>query len=228
MRGRRIRTSFLHGGGILIRKIALFGGAAILAFAAFAPAATAATPPVDNTAGHASCGTVSKGVIKPKPTLTNAGGVPTVLAVSGTLGGCSSGDVAVTFPEGKSKFKGSISSADNGCAGLSGASTSTGTITISWGTTPAVSNKSTVVTIPSGSSVGGFGVFAGDLHGTFTLGAPEGAALSATGGFLGGDGGASSHASVITQESVPTILAGCADVKGLKQINIGVAGLVSG
>jgi hypothetical protein len=90
-----------------------------------------------------------------------------------------------------------------------------------------------VVTIPIGGSIGSFGVFADDLHGTFGLGAPEGAAaLSVTGGFTGGDGGASSGGSTITQENVNTILAGCGagcgSATGLKQINIGVAGITLG
>jgi len=216
-------------GDAVIRKIALFGGAAVLAFATFVPAATAATPPVDNSVGHVSCGTVTKGVAKPKPTLTNAGGVPTIISLSGTLGGCSSSDVAVTFPEGKSKFKGFINANDNGCAGLAGPSSGTGGINVTWSTVPAVTAKLSTVTIPVGGEIGNFGVFAGDLHGTLSLGAPFGAAaLSVSGGFTGGDGGANSGASSITQESVPTILTGCADAKGVKQITLGVTGLSLG
>jgi hypothetical protein len=181
---------------------------------------------VNNANGTVSCGTILKASVKPKPSLTNAGGLATVLYVKGTLGGCSSGDTAVTFPEGKSKFKGTINAVDNGCAGLAGPSTGTGTITITWGTVPAVTNKVSTVNIPVGGAVGNFGVFASDLHGTFGLGSPYGAAaLSVTGGFAGNDAGASSGATIITQESVNSILAGCGAAAGLKVINLGLMGI---
>jgi hypothetical protein len=210
----------------LLRKLALLGSvAALLGSSVFISGSGAAGTAIDNSNATVHCGTITKGLIKPKPTLVNGGTSATVIAISGTLGGCSSSDSSITFPEGKSKFKGTLNSSTNDCAGLAGPSTSTGSITITWGTSPAVTHKTTVVSIPSGGSVGNFASVAGDLHGTFDLGAPAGSALSATGGFTGGDNGAASKASVVTQESVNSILAGCANIKGLKQINIGVGSI---
>jgi hypothetical protein len=113
------------GGYIVTNKLIMLGVAS--GVFALVPA-FAGPPPVDNTNGTVSCGTILKASAKPKPTLTNAGGVPTVVFIKGTLGGCSSGDTAVSFPEGKSKFKGTINAADNGCAGLAGPSSGTGTV----------------------------------------------------------------------------------------------------
>jgi hypothetical protein len=213
----------------LIRKLVLFGSVAALAFGAAVPSSQASDPPVDASNGTVTCETITKGVIKPKPALMNGGTTnPTLIQISGTLGGCSSPDTAVTFPEGKSKFKGLLTATNNDCAGLAGPSASTGTITISWGTVPALVNKTSTVTVSAGGSAGGFGLVAGALRGTFNLG--EGApsdgspssALAVSGAFTGGDGGASSGSVVVTQQAVSTILAGCADtLKGLKQINIG-------
>jgi hypothetical protein len=194
----------------------------------------AGPPPYNNANDTVKCGTISKGVIKPKPVLNNTGVAPSVFSISGTLGGCTSpSNPNLVFPEGKSKFKGTINAPTSNCAGLAGPSTSTGTLTITWGATDSVSgagmlNKTSTVTIPSNGSVGNFAVVAGDSHGTFDLGQPGApAALSVTGGFTGGNGGATSTATVITQESVTTILSFCAlpAPKGLKQITIGVGGL---
>ena len=114
------------------------------------PAVVCGPTPVDNSNGTVSCDTITKGVIKPKPTLTLAGGFATVLSVQGVLRGCTTNVPGVTFPDGKSKFKGTIAANDNGCAGLAGASTSTGAITITWGTNVAVTNKQSVVTFGVG------------------------------------------------------------------------------
>jgi hypothetical protein len=187
----------------------------------------------DNTNDTVTCGTILKGKIKPKPVLNNTGPfVASVFSISGTLGGCSSpSHPALVFPEGKSKFKGTINAPTNNCVALAGPSTATGSVTITWSATDGVGgagllNKTSVVTIPANGSAGNFAPVAGALHGTFDLGVPN-AALSVTGGFTGGTGGAGSTATVITTESVPTILSFCAltPPKGLKQITIGVGGL---
>jgi len=191
----------------------------------------AGPPPYDNSNDTVHCGTILKGVIKPKPVLNNVGSGPSVFSISGTLGGCSSAsNPALVFPEGKSKFKGTINAPTNACAALAGPSTSTGSITITWGATApggaALLNKTSIVAIPSGGSAGSFAAIAGDSHGTFDLGVPN-TALSVTGAFTGGTGGAGSTATVITTESVPTILSFCGltPPKGLKQITISVGGL---
>jgi hypothetical protein len=193
---------------------------------------TSALAQYDNSNDTVHCGTILKGVIKPKPVLNNAGAGPSVFAIGGKLGGCASpSNPNLVFPEGKSKFKGTINAPTSNCAGLAGVSTSTGTITITFSATDSVSgdallNKTSVVNIPSGSSAGNFASVGGDTHGTFDLGVPN-AALSVTGGFTGGDGGATSTAQVITSESVATILNYCGQPlpKGLKQISIGVGAI---
>jgi hypothetical protein len=214
----------------------LFSVAALVAFGSVS--VQAGPPPYDNSLDTVSCGTILKGVIKPKPVLTNTGATPSVFALSGTLSGCTSpSNPNLVFPEGKSKFKGTINAPTNNCLALAGSSTATGSITITWGAIDSVSgagmlNKTSIVNLPSMSSTGNFVVVAGDQHGDFQLGTPN--ALSVTGGFRGpGGSGAGSNAEVITTESVTTILRACDTLavppaipgKGLKQITIGVGGL---
>jgi hypothetical protein len=205
---------------------------------AFVPVAAGGAPPYDNTNDSVYCQTITKGKIKPKPLLVNGGTLPTVLSVSGTLGGCSSPSNAnLVFPEGKSKFKGTIGANTNNCAGLAGPNTATGTLTITWSATensdpnaPApLLVKTSTVSVPVGGAVGNFaaeGGAPGGLYGTFLLGTPNGAAaLSVAGAFQGGNAGATSAASVISTESVPTILGFCGG-KGVKQVTVGVGSLI--
>jgi hypothetical protein len=194
-----------------------------------------ASAQVDNSNSTVSCNTITKAVFKPKPALTTAGGLgATVIQVSGVLSGCTTNAPGVTIPDFKSKFKGVINSADNGCAGLAGPSPSTGTITITWKTNIAVTNKTSIVTIPAGGSAGGFLPVAGGTRGAFDLGtgAPSGSvvpgptsALEVSGGFTGGTGGANSGAAVVTSEDIAVILAECGDIKGVKSINLGAGAL---
>ena len=218
-------------------RLGTFGlfSTALLALVAFGSVSVqAGPPPYDNSADTVKCGTILKGVIKPKPVLNNAGVGPSVFSIGGTLGGCSSpSNPNLVFPEGKSKFKGTINATTSNCLGLLGPSAATGTITITWGATDSVSgagmlNKTSVVTIPTNGSSGNVVVLAGDSHGTFDLGQPGApAALSVTGGFTGGNGGATSNATVITTESSAYLASFCGQPlpKGLKQITIGVGGL---
>jgi hypothetical protein len=194
----------------------------------------AGPPPYDNSNDTVTCGTILKGVIKPKPVLNFAGAGASIFAIGGTLGGCSSpSNPDLVFPDGKSKFKGTINAPTSNCGGLLGPSAATGTITITWGATNSLTgagllNKTSTVNIPANGSAGNFAPFAGDNHGTFELGQPGApAALTVTGGFTGGNGGATSHATVITTESVPYLNNACSQPlpKGLKQISIGVGGL---
>ena len=210
--------------------------AAVLSlFVLGATSVLAGPPPYDNSNDTVTCGTILKGVIKPKPVLTNTGAVASVFALSGTLSGCSSPSNAnLVFPEGKSKFKGTINAPTNNCLALAGSSAATGSITITWGATNSVDgagllNKTSTVTIPAMGSTGSFVVVGGDQHGEFILGTPN--ALTVAGGFRGpGGSGAGSTAEVITTESVTTILRACDTAaappaipgKGLKQIGIGV------
>ena len=206
------------------KLVCMLGIAAVAGFCAFAPAARAQA--VDNSNDTVHCDTVTKGVIKLAPPLKNGGTLGAVIKIGGTLGGCvSPSNPSLVFPEGKSKFKGVLNSATNDCAGLAGPSTTSGTLTFTWGVaSPGVTQKVSTVTIPSGGSVGSFTAIGSGAYGVFGLGAPQGgAALSVTGGFTGGDGGAGSSGYVITTQSVASILSYCASLTGLKAINIGVS-----
>jgi hypothetical protein len=209
---------------------------------AFVPAARAQ---YDNTNDDVVCQTITKGVLKFKPALNNnPSTVPQLIQVGGTLGACKSNTNAnLVFPEGKSKFKGllTISPTGPGCLGLLGASTASGTLTFTFSATEnsvpaspqALMFKTATVNVPSGGTLGGLynagggaGELPGGAYGKFALGAPNGAAaLSVTGGFTGGDGGATSAGFVVTTQAGDTLATFCADVlpgKGIKAINIGV------
>jgi hypothetical protein len=215
-----------------MRKIRFMSSAAALSLLVFSATSVMAVDPYDNSNDTVTCGTITKGVIKPKPVLTSTGPfVTSVFSVSGTLGGCTSpSHPALVFPEGKSKFKGTINAPTNSCAALNGSTTASGTITVSWNATDGVGGpglllKTSTITLPANSTTGGAALVAGDLHGSFDFGTPT--PLAVSGAFTGGDGGATSTGTVITQESVTTILnfCGLTPPKGLKQINLGVGSL---
>ena len=205
------------------KVIGMFGVAAAVGLFGVVPSSVAQ---IDNSNATVHCSTVTKGVIKFSPGLVAGGALPAAIKISGTLGGCTSSDPGIAFPEGKSKFKGILNAPTNDCASLAGASPTTGTLTFTWKTVPAVTQKISTVTIPPGGSVGGIVAIGPDLYGRFGLGAPEGAAaLSVTGGFTGGDGGAGSSGLVVTQQSIVSVTTYCAPPLALKAINIGVSGL---
>jgi hypothetical protein len=186
-----------------------------------------AAPPIDNTNASVSCTSVTKAILKARPGLTSSGGVPSLFILTGKLGGCTSPD-GITFQEGRSSFRALIQSPDNSCPGLAGPNPTTGSITIRWKTNERITQPVSTVTIQSGAIAGGVDTSAGALRATFDLGtgppsnAPGGtSALSVTGGFTGGDGGANSGATVITELSVQSILLLCNSPKGLQEIRIG-------
>lgn len=196
------------------------------------PVAAGAAAPIDNANASVTCTSVVKAVLKTKPALTTAGGLPTVILLSGKLGGCTSPD-GITFQEGKSSFRAVIQSADNACAGLAGTNLTSGSITIRWKTNEPVTEPVSTVTIPAGAIVGGAGTVAGALRVTFDLGtgAPSNGAgagalpLAVSGGFTGGDGGAGSGATVVTELSVASVLALCEGKKGLQEVRVGAGAL---
>jgi hypothetical protein len=104
----------------------------------FAPAAVAGVPAYDNSQDTVVCTTITKGLIKAVPPLSL---IPpfasaTTISVSGTLGGCvSPSHPTLVFPEGKSKFKGTINGTTNNCLSLNGPTTGTGALTVTWGAT---------------------------------------------------------------------------------------------
>ena len=226
-------------------KIVMSAVAAVVPLAgwlAFVPAATAGPPPYDNTNDTVRCQTVTKGIIKANPPLQFGGTLPTTLTIQGTLGACQSlSHPALIFPEGKSKFKGTILSPTNDCTGLSGPTTGTGTIVFTFSATDgpgggALALKNSTLNLPVGGAVGGTFVSptqpngAGTGYGQFVVGTGNGVAVapSVTGGFQGGNGGATSVATIVTTQSILTAGAACLvpPSKGIKQLNIGVAAIL--
>jgi len=207
---------------------------------AFVPAATAGVAPVDNSQDTVICTTVTKGIIKVTPPLLIPGSpsTPATISISGTLGGCSSPSrPSLVFPEGKSKFKGTLNSTTTSCTALAGPTTGTGTITFSWGATDTgtggtgggLAQKTSTLTLPTGAAVGG--MFTSPTqpaaqYGQFVVGTANlvGVAPSVAGGFQGGNGGATSVATIVTTQSVGTAAGFCVG-KGLKQLNIGTGAI---
>jgi hypothetical protein len=213
-----------------VRNIRYATAAAVTFAVSFglAPGSHAAEP-IDSSNASVTCTSVTKGVLKAKPALTAAGGLPTILLLSGKLGGCTSPD-GITFQEGKSSFRAIINSADNGCPSFIGGNPTTGSITIRWKTNERITDSTSTVTIPSGAIVGGIASVAGAVRGTFDLGSgpPSNASasnLSVTGGFTGGDGGANSGATVVLELSAQSILTLCNSPKGVQELEIGAGAL---
>jgi len=230
-------------------KIVMSAVAAVVPLAgwlAFVPAATAGPPPVDVSQETVRCLTVTKGIIKAAPPLVLGGATAAVISISGTLGGCTSPSRAsLVFPEGKSKFKGTLNAATNDCLGLNGPTTGSGTITFTWsatdtgtgGTGGGLASKTSTLTLPTGAAVGGTFMSPtqpngmGTGYGQFLVGTANGVAVapSVAGDFQGGNGGATSVATLVTSQSTLTAGGFCLPPplgKGLKQLNIGTGAIL--
>ncbi len=219
----------------MIRKLAVLGAAVAMPLALIIPSSQAASVTSDNSNSTVTCNTINKGTIKLKPPLTNVDQGPAVIQVKGKLAGCSTDAVdsnsdPVTLTDLKSSFKGTINAPTSDCAGLLGPSTASGSVTIKWKADNGVKldEKSSTVTIPSGGvTTGLYASPFGAAYGAFSLGTSSfasgspGTALSVTGGFTGGDGGASSVANTVTNEDVAFILGQCG-AKGVKALTIGI------
>jgi len=218
---------------------ALAAVAPLAGWLAFVPAATAGPPPVDVSQDTVHCTTVSKGIIKAAPPLILGGVTPAVISISGTLSGCSSASrTSLVFPEGKSKFKGTLNAANNDCLGLNGPTTGTGTITFTWsatdtgagGTGGGLASKTSTLSLPTGGAVGGMfnsSTLPAASYGQFLVGTANGVAQppAVSGDFQGGNGGATSVATLVTTQSTVTAGLLCLPPplgKGLKQLNIGL------
>jgi hypothetical protein len=201
---------------------------AIVGLCAFVPAAYAQ---YDNSNDDVECQTITKGVLKFKPFLNNVDQGAGTIKVSGTLGACKSNTHAtLVFPEAKSKFKGLLNSPTSGCLGLLGPSGASGTITLTFKATDGVGGPgllfpTSTVTVTAGDSVGGLATIGNGAYGQFGLGTGGGGtALAVSGGFTGGDGGATSDALIFTQQAADTLSTFCGQTPplGIKGINIGV------
>lgn len=173
---------------------------------------------VDASNSTITCSTITKGVIKAAPPFVNGGTSPGTLKFKGKLDGCTT-DAAVTSITGS--FSGLLTFATNDCAALAGSTSSTGTITIKWKSSPGLIVNTSTVTVGSGSAVGSVFVLEGSsLYAQFDLGAPVGNALAVAGSFTGGDGGASSSAKILTTQDLAATFNLCST--GVKTLNIGL------
>jgi hypothetical protein len=202
----------------LFRKVALLASiTALVAGSLFmGTGAHASAPPVDATHDTVTCATIQKGVVKFKPPLTASDNGPATISVQGVLQGCATNDANITSISGQ--FKGTLSSPSSAFTSLLGPSMATGTITVSWKTVPALTVKTTTITISSGDVSGATNSPFGDgaTYGQFDI---NGAAV--TGSFLGNDNGASSVTHAMTVEDAGFLAAQGFGVKGLKQVTLG-------
>jgi hypothetical protein len=193
----------------------------VLPIAALCLAATAhAAGTVDASNSVITCNTLTKAVIQPKPALINGGSLPATVKIKGTLSGCSTNAPGVTSISGS--FSGLLTGGTNDCASLIGPTTNTGTITLKWKSVPGLINPISTVTVTSGSAVGGLFSLPPGAYGQFQLGNPPGAALAVAGSFTGGNGGATSTATVITTQDAIGIGVQCGTATGVKSLNIGI------
>ena len=221
----------------MIRHIALFASAAVLAGSLFTGVANAGAPAIDVSHDHVHCNTIV-GSIGLKPALLSTDSGPGVASVKGTLDGCTDTDnVAVHFAPGSS-FSGKLNTTSSSITGLAGVSNLSGTLTVKWKTAKdtKLAQTSTVLTVTQtcGGQLTPGGAFTG-TYGTFHIGqmvsCPGGggavAAPSATGAFVGTDAGASSVTDASTAEDIGALLAQSAGA-GVKLIHFGIGDLTVG
>jgi hypothetical protein len=204
----------------LFRKVALLASTtALVAGSLFmGTGAHAGAPPVDATTSTVSCATIQKGVVKFKPPLVSSSTGSDTISVQGVLQGCTTNNGAISSISGQ--FKGTLNSPTNGFLDLLGPSNATGTITITWKTVPALTVKTSTITISSGDVSGAtnqpFGNGANDpAYGQFDI-----SNVTVAGSFAGNDGGASSVTHAMTVEDAG-FLATEGFGPGLKSVTLG-------
>jgi len=193
-----------------------------LPIAALCLAASAhAAGTVDASNSTITCSTLTKAVIQPIPALRYGGTLPGTVKIKGALSGCTTNAPGVTSISGT--FGGLLTGGLNDCVNLLGPTAYTGTLTIKWKSVPGLINAVSTVTVNAWSAVGGLFLFlAPASYGEFQLGNPPGAALGVAGSFTGGDGGATSKATVVTTQDMNAITALCNSATGVKALNIGL------
>lgn len=210
----------------MFRTIAVLGTAALIGPSLFIGSARASTPPQDTSHYTVSCDTFLKATVGFKPSLTLAGtGAPSDIAtIKGTLSGCvatpDGSNPAITVTSGSVKGTLTTTSANsNSCLSLLGASTASGTITITWKTSLPMVSKTTVITVGSGDVTGGTLAPFGDsaMYGSFSI-----AGTTQTGAFGGPSGtGAASFTKALTAQGQTNLAGICASTAGLKAVNFG-------
>jgi hypothetical protein len=204
----------------MIRKMLILAAAvAIPVSVVGATAGTASakgTPPVNATNYTASC-TGIKATASFSPALTTNGGTASNEAtkIKGTATNCTatptSGGTPVTITN--AKISGTINDATSThtCSGLASPTTETGSLKITWKTSPKLT--SSVAVVNPTTVTGGIGA---DGHATFSL--SFGPATS--GPFQGTDNGTSSSTNAETTTTISSILTTCGGKSGLKKISI--------
>jgi len=210
----------------MLHKVALFGGIAALVGGFVVGSARAGAPPQDTSHYTIACDTLLKGTIGFKPSLTLAGtGAPSdVATIKGTLTGCTAtpdgANPAITVTSGSVKGTLTTTSANsNSCTALLGATTATGTITITWKTSLPMLSKTTVITVGSGDISGGTANPFADAatYGQFSI-----SGTTQTGAFGGPSGtGAASFTKSLTAQGVTNLTTTCTTTAGLKAANLG-------
>ena len=203
----------------MIRKMLIIAAAAAIPVSmigATAATSSAATPKVDATNYTASCTGIAA-TASFKPALTSSGSATSNEAtkIKGKASSCTAtptgGGTPVTITG--ATISGTINDAtsDHSCGGLATATSETGSLKITWKTSPKLTNSTSVVN-PSSVS-GGVGA---DGHATFSI--TFGAATS--GPFQGSDNGTSSSTNAETTTTLSQILTACGSKSGLKSIKI--------
>jgi hypothetical protein len=202
----------------MIRKLLIIAAAVAMpvsVIAATAGPAGAATK-VDATHYTVSCTGIAA-TASFSPALTNAGGASSneKTTIKGTASSCTitptAGGTPVTVS--KASVKGVINDATSThtCAGLASPTTETGSLSVKWKTSPALTSSTSVVK-PT-TVTGGVG---GDGHATFSIAFGTGA----SGPFQGTDGGTSSTTNAETVSTLSAIGTTCGSKSGLKSIKI--------
>lgn len=232
---------------ILSTAVVLVASGTALGVLAMSGPASAKTAPYNNSTDTVKCASFF-GTAKISPPLSVAGGSATVLTVKGTLNGCVDGNKALN-PKGGSpgnlftaKVKGTLNGQSNGIATLLGCATNAGALTIKWSAyagTAKLAAPTTTVNINQtfGSSFLPGAPFGADNvettgYGVFELGkiaTDQGCTPgSVTGGFLGGDNGASTSAIAVTSQDAFAILFGQANTSSKTTLTLGLGAVYVG
>lgn len=198
--------------------LALRAGAACFAALCIATTANAAGT-IDASNSTITCSTFTKAVFKPKPNLVVGGALPATISIKGKLSGCATNAPGVTSISGS--LSGTLTLPNNDCSSLNGPVAGTGTLTLKWKASPGLVDSVSTVTVNLNSAVGGLFNLGPANFGQIQLGNPPGAALAVSGAFTGGDGGATSTASLIFSQDVNEFTLLCSS-GGIKALNIGV------
>jgi hypothetical protein len=171
-------------------------------------------PPVNATNATVQC-TGLKGTAKFSPPLTSStDNIDRTTSVKGTLSGCTtSDDVTVS----SAKISGSFQhSTDKGCTATAGMNDITGSIKITWKTSPAITTKTSTITVHTV-----YGTAASDGDALLTIPGSGGTPSSGTGSFQGTDGGAGDTNVFETTETATTIISTCeTSKKGVSSVGL--------